>query len=204
MALGGSALTGLRLGARSAIRVLLAVTERDSLWQPGLSSEVLPVGAPQVEFEPPQPGIGGDRQRCQPLRGRIGAPARRNSFVRVHWCTPNSLATTASDAPCSYRAAASATDSSVIFRTTRRRAMPARSRWWMTVVLWTWYRQGSASIEAPSGYRWISCSISVADSRRCTGFESRPFSSRPPAIGGENGGLAAFERVRLGGGAVKG
>ena len=76
-------------------------------------------------------------KRRQPRRGRIDAPVRRSSLARVRWCTPNSLATSASDAPCSYRAAARATDWSVILRTTRRGAMPARSRWWMTVVRWT-------------------------------------------------------------------
>ena len=83
--------------------------------------------------------------------------------------------TRASDAPCSSRAVARATDSSVILRTTRCRAMPAWSRWRMTVFLLTSYRQASASIEATCGYRWISCSICAVDSRRCTGFESRPF-----------------------------
>jgi hypothetical protein len=40
----------------------------------------------------------------QPLRGRMDTPARRNSLATVRWCTPNSLAMTARDAPCSYRA----------------------------------------------------------------------------------------------------
>ena len=35
----------------------------------------------------------------QPLRGRTDAPAPRSSVASVRWCTPNLLATTASDAP---------------------------------------------------------------------------------------------------------
>ena len=114
----------------------------------------------------------------------MAAPAWRSSLTSVRWCTPYSLATTASDAPCSYRAAARATDSSVILRTTRRRAMPAPSRQWVTVVRWIAYRRASPSIDAPLRYRPISASTSSRRSRRCTGFESRPLSSGTPSPDG--------------------
>ena len=110
----------------------------------------------------------------QPRRGRIATPARRNSRASVRVCTPNSAAATANEAPSRYRAAARVTVSSVILRTTRRRAMSTWSRWWITVVRWIPYRRASPSIDAPSRYRWISCWISARGSRRCTGFESRP------------------------------
>ena len=95
------------------------------------------------------PAAGAANHLVHPRRGRTVTPASWNSRASVRWCTPNSLATTASDAPCWYRTAAWATDSSVILRTTRRRGMPARSRWWMTVVRWTSNRRASPSIDAP-------------------------------------------------------
>ena len=51
--------------------------------------------------QPRRGRAGSDHQVLHARRGRMHAPKCRSSRARVRWCTPKSLATTASDAPCS-------------------------------------------------------------------------------------------------------
>ena len=101
-----------------------------------------------------------------PSPGSAGAPRSR-------------LATTASDAPCSYRAR----PGQPIRRSScgpRAASEPARSRWWMTVVRWTSYRRASPSIEAPSVALDQLCRSRLATAVVAQGLKAVPFPPAPP------------------------